>query len=171
MHLSISSPRGCLRLQKVSDLSVPGNSAQKQLCCFSKKNECRKGQKKLDAASVTRTHDLQIGIRRIEVLLQSDDLPANLWPQLVVENCCVIFSYAGHCVRHGMALASAPHIAGKCLSPARRHSSKDASEVMRPSEQYQCLYDTSLTLAPQFFCLRGLLGHSGTLVWPLAAKS
>ena len=41
------------------------------------------------AASVTRTHDLQIGIRRIEVLLQSDDLPANLWPQLV-ENGYVI---------------------------------------------------------------------------------
>ena len=40
-----------------------------------------KRTKKINAASVTRTHDLQIGIRRIEVWLQSDDLPANLWPQ------------------------------------------------------------------------------------------
>lgn len=124
LHLSISSPRGCLRLQKVSDLSVPGNSAQKQLCCFSKKTECRKGQKKLDAASVTRTHDLQIGIRRIEVLLQSDDLPANLWPQLIVENGCVIFRYAGHHLVYGLALAPAPPRRQKCLSPARRGRSK-----------------------------------------------
>ena len=66
---------------------------------------CKKRERKItnfckaqkNAASVTRTHDLQIGIRRIEVLLQSDDLPANLWPQILRCGLFLIIYLVPHC--------------------------------------------------------------------------